>query len=210
MKVDLLVRYFSKKKNQKDSNALKNDFENLEFCNLWGLSLVTAEDFWFFCDLYLQFIAPINLWNKCIDLRLFLKCKEELFLRPLRSKDDRCWILRLRPRNFVIISESLAANLEKVRQTSVWQTVPKFWFIYLFFVPQRLTLVSNAKRKISKSNKSELWNRLSYRGLPYFFEVGSQTFRNDYKTSRSQPQNSTSIVLWPQWPQKWSFVIFQK
>jgi hypothetical protein len=34
---------------------------------------------------------------------------------------------------------------------------------------------SNAKRKISKSNKSELWNRLSYRALPYFFEVGSRS-----------------------------------
>ena len=41
--------------------------------------------------------------------------------------------LRLQPRNFSIISESLAANLEKVRQTSVWQTVPKFWFIWLFY-----------------------------------------------------------------------------
>ena len=36
-----------------------------------GNSLLTAEDFWVFCDLYLQFIALINLWNKCIDLRLF-------------------------------------------------------------------------------------------------------------------------------------------
>ena len=52
--------------------------------------LLTAEDFWFFCDLYLQFIAPINLWNKSIDLRLFLKCKERPYLRPLRSKDNRC------------------------------------------------------------------------------------------------------------------------
>ena len=31
----------------------------------------------------------------------------------------------------VIITESLAANLKKVRQTSVWQVVPKFWFIWL-------------------------------------------------------------------------------
>ena len=30
--------------------------------------------------------------------------------------------------------------------------------------------------------------------LYYFFEVGSQTFRNDYKIWRLQPQNSTSIV----------------
>ena len=37
----------------------------------------------FFCNLYLQFIAPVNLWNKCIDLRLFFKCKEGPFLRSL-------------------------------------------------------------------------------------------------------------------------------
>ena len=92
------------------------------------------------------------------------------------------WILRLRPQTFVIISESLAANLKKVRQTSVWQTVS------FFIVPQRLTLVSNAKRKISKSNKSELWNHLSYRGLSYFFEVGSQTFRAFAKKTKCLQQ----------------------
>ena len=54
------------------------------------LSLLTAEDFCFLCDLYLQFIAPMNLWNKCIELRLFLKCKVGPVLRPLRSKDDSC------------------------------------------------------------------------------------------------------------------------
>ena len=42
--------------------------------------------------------------------------------------------------------------------------------------------------------------RLSYRGQPYLFEVGIKTFRNDYKMSRSQPQNSTWTILWPQWP----------
>ena len=62
----------------------------------------------------------------------------------------QCWILRLQPRNFIIISESWAANLEKVRHTSVWQIVPKFWFICLFIVSQRLTIVSNVTRKISK------------------------------------------------------------
>ena len=35
--------------------------------------------------------------------------------------------------NFVIISESLAANLEKERQGSVWQTITKFWLICLFY-----------------------------------------------------------------------------
>ena len=42
-----------------------------------------------------------------------------------------------------------------------------------------------ASYSISKSNKSELWNRLSYRVLPYLFEVGNQTFRNDNKFARS-------------------------
>ena len=38
----------------------------------------------FFCDLYLQFIAPVNLWNKCIDLSLFSKYLCVLFLMSLR------------------------------------------------------------------------------------------------------------------------------
>ena len=59
-------------------------------------------------------------------------------------------------------------------------------FLYLKFY---CTLVSIAKGNIAKSNKSELWNRLSYRDLPYLFEVRSQTIRNDCQISRSQPQN---------------------
>ena len=42
---------------------------------------------------------------------------------------------------------------------------------------------------IAKSNKSELWNHLSYRDLSYIFKVRSQTFRNDCQILRSQPQN---------------------
>ena len=49
------------------------------------LSLLTAEDIWFKYDLYLQFIPPINIWNICIDLRPFLKCKEGPFSRSWRS-----------------------------------------------------------------------------------------------------------------------------
>ena len=43
------------------------------------------------------------------------------------------------------------------------------------------TVWSNAKGNIAKSNKWKLWNRLSYRGLPYLFEVRSQTFRYDFQ-----------------------------
>ena len=60
-------------------------------------SPLTAEDIWFLFDLHLKFITPINIWKKCIDLRLFSKCLVWPFLRPLRSKDNQCWILRLQP-----------------------------------------------------------------------------------------------------------------
>ena len=51
-------------------------------------------------------------------------------------------------------------------------------FLYFIFY---CTLVSNAKGNLAKSNKSELWNRLSYRGLPYLFEVRSQTLFYDFQ-----------------------------
>ena len=44
---------------------------------------------------------------------------------------------------------------------------------FLYYILARVSLWGTIK----KTNKSELWNRLSYRGLPYFFEVGSQTFK---------------------------------
>ena len=47
--------------------------------------LLTAEDIWFKCDLYLQFVPPITLWKICIDLRPFSKCFRLPFLRTLRS-----------------------------------------------------------------------------------------------------------------------------
>ena len=52
-----------------------------------GEETLTAEEVWCFCNLYLQFIPPINIWKKFIDLRLFSKCLVWPFLRPLRSKD---------------------------------------------------------------------------------------------------------------------------
>ena len=77
----------------------------------------------FFFDPYLQLIAPINLWNKCIDLRLFSKFKEGTFLRTLRSKNDS-----------VIIYESLAAILEKVICTDLCMTNSFKVLIYLTLI----------------------------------------------------------------------------
>ena len=80
--------------------------------------------------------------------------------------------------------------------------LPKTGWGTLPYAPESEKLVNNAKGNIAKSNKSELWNCLSYRGLPYLFEVRSQTFRNDCKILRSQTQNSILVVIRPQWPRK--------
>ena len=50
----------------------------------------------YFSDLSIPLVTVMSvvsllteqLWNKCIDLRLFLKCKEGLFSRSLRLNDD--------------------------------------------------------------------------------------------------------------------------
>ena len=47
-------------------------------------SLLTAEDIWFKCNLYLRFIPSINLWKICIDLRPLSKCFRVPFLKTLR------------------------------------------------------------------------------------------------------------------------------
>ena len=86
----------------------------------------------------------------------------------------------------ICVDQSLEKKYRYFRNNKRFQS---YDFFDHFIVPQRLTHVSIAKRKISKSNKSELWDRLSYRDLPYCFEIGSQTFRNDCKISRSQLQN---------------------
>jgi hypothetical protein len=58
-----------------------------------------------------------------------------------------------------------------------------------------LQSVGNGKRKIAKSNKSELWSYLSYRGVLYIFEVNSSFFRFNFErplismTSKGQSEN---------------------
>ena len=52
--------------------------------------------------------------------------------------------------------KSLAPSLEKVRQTSVWQTFPKFWFFWLWYISFCITyksksLRNNKKRQINQN-----------------------------------------------------------
>ena len=68
--------------------------------------------------------------------------------------------------------------------------------IYLSFL---LRHISNAKRKISKSKKSELWNRLSYRGLPYFFEVAASKFNIDCHSTSMTSRGLSEIFKKMSW-----------
>ena len=68
----------------------------------------------------------------------FTRCSTSVLLKPILFKKVTQSVqnpnLGLWPQNFEIVLESLAPNLEKIRQTSVWQTVPKFWFIWLCYI----------------------------------------------------------------------------
>ena len=111
--------------------------------------------------------------------------------RSLRSNENRGWIFEAATSNFCIHSWKFGFSPQNGKvdlyTTNGSKVLIYLTFLYFIFY---CTLVSNAKGNLAKSNKSELWNRLSHRGLPYLFEVRSQSVRNDFKISRSQPQNS--------------------
>ena len=98
------------------------------FLNSYAESLLTAEDFWFFCDLYLQFITPINLWNKCIDLRLFLKWTDYKISRsqPQNSTSNVLWPQMASKTSFPNISK-VASNqcIGSKDRWEVWIVGPK-------------------------------------------------------------------------------------
>ena len=81
-------------------------------------------------------------------------------------------------------------RLKKMTYCHIWdiisrnsmRSIPKVSKYEKKYCPIRLCVHEYSKIwNIAKSNKSELWNRLSYRGLPYLFEVRSQTFRYDFQ-----------------------------
>ena len=110
--------------------------------------------------------------------------------RLLRSNENRGWILRLWPLKFCNHSWHFGSSPQKGKVDLCMTNGSKvlIYLTLLYFLLHYLQEYSKIWN-IAKSNKSELWNRLSYRGLPYLFEVRSQTFRNDCQISRSQPQN---------------------
>ena len=58
-------------------------------------SLLTAERIWFKCNLYLQFVPPMNVWKICIDLRSFSKCFRVPVLTSFHLEFSSFWISRL-------------------------------------------------------------------------------------------------------------------
>ena len=123
--------------------------------------------------------------------------------RSLRSNENRGWIFEAATSNFCNHSWNIGSSPLNGK-VDLCTTNGSIVLIYLTLLNFLLHYLQEYSKiwNIEKSNKSELWNHLSYRGLPYLFEVMSQTFRNNCKISRSQPHNSTSIVILPQWPWK--------
>ena len=104
--------------------------------------------------------------------------------RSLRSNENRGWILRLWPLKFCNHSWQFGSSPQKGK-VDLCMTNGSKVLIYLTLLNFPLHYLQEYSKiwNLAKSNKSELWNRLSYRGLPYLFEVRSQTVRNDCKIS---------------------------
>ena len=107
------------------------------------------------------------------------------------TSDDE--LVRLRPRFFENHIWKFGSSLRKGKVDLCTPNGSKVW-IYLTLLNFLLHYLQEYSKiwNIEKSNKSELWNRLSYRGLPYLFEVRSQTLKNNVTLSRSRPQNLTN------------------
>ena len=95
--------------------------------------------------IYNSYFSSIFGWNALIwgYFQNVCCCRFWGHWGPLRSHKGNSVldILRLQSRNFVIISENLVANLEKVRHASVRQMYLCSDLFVFLIVPQRLTLV---------------------------------------------------------------------
>ena len=104
--------------------------------------------------------------------------------RSLRSNENRGWIFEAATSNFCNHSWNFGSS-PRNGKVDLCTTNGSIVLIYLTLLNFLLHYLQEYSKiwNIEKSNKSELWNRLSYRGLPYLFEVRSQTVRNDCKIS---------------------------
>ena len=102
--------------------------------------------------------------------------------RSLRSNENRPLNFEARPRNFENhkIKFGFSPPKGKVDLCMTNGSKVLIYLTLLNFLLHYLQVYSKIWN-IAKSNKSELWNLLSYRGLPYLFEVRSQTLFYDFQ-----------------------------
>ena len=102
--------------------------------------------------------------------------------RFLRSNENQGWFFEAATSNLCNHSWNFSSSPRNGKvdlcKTNGSKVLIYLTFLYFIFY---CTLVSNAKGNLAKSNKSEFWNRLSYRDLPYHFEVRSQSLFYDFQ-----------------------------
>ena len=102
--------------------------------------------------------------------------------RSLRSNENRGWIFEAATSNFCNHSWNFGSS-PRNGKVDLCTTNGSIVLIYLTLLNFLLHYLQEYSKiwNIEKSNKSELWNRLSYRGLPYHFEVRSQSLFYDFQ-----------------------------
>ena len=102
--------------------------------------------------------------------------------RSLRSNENRGWIFEAATSNFCNHSWNFGSS-PRNGKVDLCTTNGSIVLIYLTLLNFLLHYLQEYSKiwNIEKSNKSELWNRLSYRGLPYHFEVRSQSIFYDFQ-----------------------------
>ena len=102
--------------------------------------------------------------------------------RSLRSNENRGWFFEAATSNFCNHSWNFGSS-PRNGKVDLCTTNGSIVLIYLTLLNFLLHYLQEYSKiwNIEKSNKSELWNRLSYRGLPYHFEVRSQSLFYDFQ-----------------------------
>ena len=119
--------------------------------------------------------------------------------RLLRSNENRGWIFEAATSNFCNHSWNFGSS-PRNGKVDLCTTNGSIVLIYLTLLNFLLHYLQEYSKiwNIEKSNKSELWNRLSYRGLPYHFSVRSQKFQEwlqklEVAASKIQPWFSIDL-----------------
>ena len=121
----------------------------------------------------------INPWNFFLNSHLGLS-------RSLRSNENRGQIFEAATSKFCNHSWHFFSSPQNGK-VDLCMTNGSKVLIYLTLLHFLLHYLQEYSKiwNIAKSNKSELWNHLSYRGLPYFFKRLPAEFQKWLQNSRS-------------------------